>query len=220
MNHSNVDLAIKPDLEDGMPAAAGEHDGPQERAASVRLPGVEQPLPAGEELLWSGRPGVRATAMHVLHLRALLGYWALVGVGFLVWGALGGPSAGSILADLGWLLVVALLGSAVVVGFGWLVHRTSLYAITSRRVVMRTGVTLPGVLNLPVDQIASVDLREWSDGSGDLILTPTGTERVGWLFLWPHVKPWQWRDPIPAFRAVPDAERVGRILARAVSEAA
>ncbi len=205
------------------PSAPGHH--PQnpdseapDAARGLRLPGVEEPLPPGETVVWRGRPGLWPTAFRVLHLRALLFYWALVAIGFLAWGATGGPSVGSLAADLTWLIVVALLGTGVILLLAWLIRVTSLYVVTEKRVVMRVGIALPGVLNLPHEQIGSVDLRRNRDGSGDLVLTPVGEERIGWLFLWPHVRPWHWKDPIPALRALSDVQEVGDLVASVVRE--
>ena len=203
-----------------------EHHDPEYTGASaalppedggIRLPGVEEPLPPGERVLWRGRPALWPTAFRVLHLRAILFYWALIAAGFLLWGMGGGPTAGSLAADLTWLVVVALLGTGVILALAWLIRVTTLYVLTERRIVMRVGIALPGVLNLPHERIGKVDLRRNRDGSGDLVLTPAGDERIGWLFLWPHVRPWRWKDPLPAFRAISSVDEVGTQVASAVT---
>lgn len=188
--------------------------------ATTWLPGVEMPLPAGDTLLWSGQPDLRSTALNVLHLRALMVYWALVAGAFLVWSAVGGATMGSLAADLAWLLVVAVAGTGIVFGFAWLIRRTTLYAVTDRRVVMKIGITLSAVLNLPYGKLGKVDLRAFGDETGDVILTPSTEDRVGWIFLWPHNRPWKLKDPIPALRCIPDAERIGRDIAERVRAAA
>ncbi|TVP73655.1 MAG: PH domain-containing protein [Gemmatimonadales bacterium] len=189
------------------------------RPRGIHLPGVEEPLPPGETLLWSGQPELGATARHVFHLRALLVYWAVVAAAFLAWTAVEGASVGALAADLAWLAVVAGVGTAIVYGFAFMVRKTTLYAITDRRVVMKIGITLPAVLNLPYHTLGRVDLRSFPDGSGDVVLTPATGDRVGWLFLWPHNRPWRVRDPQPALRGVANAEQVGRWIADGVREA-
>jgi len=201
----------------GTPSAPGA---PSEKAR-VRIEGVEEALPPGETLLWEGRPDLKTLAFRVLYLRGLLAYWALVAAGFLVAGALGGRASGNLAADLVWLLVVAAVGSAIIFGFAAAVRGSTTYALTDRRVVIRLGVAFPSVLNLPLHRIGSVDVRRTGTDAegrdvGDVVLTPAGDDRVGWLYLWPHVKPWAWRDPIPAFRAVPDVVVAGEAVARQV----
>lgn len=201
------------------PAPQRDEEDPVASPGGIHLPGVEEPLPPGETLLWSGKPELGATARHVFHLRALLAYWALVAAAFLVWTALGGASLGRLAADLAWLGVVAVAGTGIVYGFAWMVRRTTLYAVTDRRVVMKIGITLPAVLNLPFHTLGRVDLRTFPDGSGDVVLTPSTGDRVGWLFLWPHNRPWQVKDPLPTLRGVADAASVGGLVADGVRRA-
>jgi hypothetical protein len=197
----------------GTPSAPGTHL----KEAGNRITGVEEALPPGEAVLWEGAPEALPLALRVLYLRALLFYWALVAVGFLAFSALGGRALGALAADLAWLLVVAGIGSGLIWGLARAVRRTTTYALTNRRMVIRLGVAFPSVLNLPLRRIDSVDLRGLGHGVGDIVLTPVAEDRIGWLYLWPHVKPWAWRDPIPALRAVADAEAVGRLIAAEVA---
>ena len=62
----------------------------------------------------------------------------------------------------------------------WLSSRTTLYVVTSRRLVMKVGVALPVFFNLPFSQIASASLRVYSDGAGDIpvALTAGSTHRL------------------------------------------
>ncbi len=197
------------------PSAPGTHSD----EVRARITGVEEALPPGESLVWEGQPDVKTLAFRVLYLRAILVYWALVAVGFLAAGALGGRGSGSLAADLVWLMVVAAAGSALIFGLAAAIRSSTTYALTDRRVVIRMGVAFPSVLNLPLHQIDAVDVRATGKDRegrevGDLVLTPIGGEQVGWLYLWPHVKPWSWRTPAPALRAIPEAAYVGKLVAR------
>lgn len=154
-------------------------------------------------------------AFRVFYLRAILFYW--VATALILLGT--GRGTGGLAADLTWLVVVAVLGSALIFGLAETFRRTTTYALTDRRVVLRIGAALPAVLNLPLDRIDQVDFRDLGGGTGDIVLTPAGDDRIGWLFLWPHVKPWQARDPLPALRAIPNAAHVGQQIAEAVAQA-
>ena len=48
----------------------------------------------------------------------------------------------------------------------------------------------------------------------------TEGDKVAYLLLWPHARPWRLSKPEPMLRAVPDAARVAAILARALAAAA
>jgi hypothetical protein len=52
-----------------------------------------------------------------------------------------------------------------------------------------------------------------------VVLTLAGSDRIAYLLLWPHARPWRYAQPQPALRCVPDAEAVGLALARAVQAA-
>jgi hypothetical protein len=81
---------------------------------------------------------------------------------------------------------------------------------------MRIGMALDLTLNLPFRQIANLDLRPYADGTGDLAVALAGQDRIGYLHLWPHARPWRFNRPEPMLRAVPDAGKVGAILAEAL----
>ena len=67
--------------------------------------------------------------------------------------------------------------------------RTTVYTITSKRLVMRVGMALPVTINLPFNQIDGASLRLFANGSGDIPLKVTAKERVAYLLLWPHARP-------------------------------
>ena len=196
----------------GAPAAAA-HDA----AAAPRLyvPGIGEPLPAGERLLWSGQPERRALARHVCHVRKIVAYFGLL-VAFVLAGA-AGSTRGDTLVSLALLAAMAATVLAFAAVYATLVARTTVYAVTDRRLVLRIGVAIPAVLNVPFDRIGAVDLRTRRHGVGDVVLTLTGGARLAYLLLWPHARPWRLRHPQPAFRCIPDAARVGALLADAVA---
>jgi hypothetical protein len=106
---------------------------------------------------------------------------------------------------------------AALILLAWLINRSTVYTITNRRVVMRFGVALPMTVNIPFAIVESAALKTRRDGTGDIPLTLTPAQRIAYLHLWPHVRPWQFTRPQPMLRAVPDAARVGAILGDAMS---
>lgn len=186
----------------------------------ARIRGIDEPLPEGERLLWQGAPAWGSLARHAFHVRKVAIYFAVLVAWRIVSGLADGESAGTVaLAGL-WFATLALAGVAVLAGLAWASARTSTYAITSRRVAMRIGVALPMTVNLPLHLIGGAALRRYRDGTGDIPLALRGDDRIAWLHLWPHVRPWRLARPEPMLRAVPDAERVARILAEATAAVA
>jgi hypothetical protein len=183
-------------------------------------PGLPEPLPQGERLLWQGAPDWRVLAREAMHTRALAVYFGVL----LAWRGVTVLSHGESALDAGkavlWLLPLALLAIGVLSLIAWLITRTSVYTITDRRVVMRIGVVLSITFNLPYAQIESAGLRVNADGSGDLTLLLNAADRIAFVHLWPHARPWHLKRTEPMMRAVPQARAVAALLSSALADAA
>ncbi len=178
--------------------------------------GLPEALPPGERVLWQGRPDARVLAREMLHLRGLSLYFAAM----LLWRggsalADGRSLAEAALATAG-LLALSLLALGLLGMLTWLVSRTTVYTLTDRRVVMRIGIVLGITFNLPLRQIECAGLRLYRDGSGDLTLLLDGATRIGYVHLWPHARPWEFKRTQPMLRGLPQAARVAELLAGAL----
>lgn len=170
------------------------------------------PLPAGETLLWQGAPNWRVLARTALHTRALAIYFgALACIAALTGGGLLG---GVKVAGLG------LVPLALAYGYAYAVSRGTVYSITTHQVVLHVGLALPVTLNLPLERVASADLRSASDGSGDLSLTLAGSDRFAYVVLWPHARPWRFSPAQPTMRGLANAAEPAQILADILGSAA
>ena len=107
--------------------------------------------------------------------------------------------------------ILAVLAAAAAALFA----ATTRYVVTDRRVIMLIGVALPIALTLPLKRIAAAGLRLHPDGSGDLPLALT-EGKLAYLLLWPHARPWSFRQPEPMLRCVPNARDVAAVLSRAL----
>lgn len=177
-------------------------------------PGLPGRLPAGERILWQGAPDWRVLANGAFHVRLVTGYFALL-AGWACASALAaGPATPDRLSGVAATIVVGAVGVALLHLLAWGSARTTLYTLTNRRLVMRVGIAVPKCINLPLAQIASVDLALRGDGSGDLPLTLIGAPKLGYLALWPHARAWRIVRPVPMLRALPDAATVAALVAR------
>lgn len=187
---------------------------------SAYLDGVEAPLPDGEHVLWQGKPGRNALAINAFHARKIAIYFA----------ALIALSAGFayneahpmtfFLASAKWLVLGGAMATAFAYTVAALSSRTTLYAITERRVVMKVGIALPVVLNIPLHIIDGVDVKRRADGSGDLSLRLGNKSRVAYAVLWPHARAWHVRYPQPLLRGLPNIDAVGATLKQALLHSA
>ena len=106
----------------------------------------------------------------------------------------------------------------IVAGIATLAARATVYTITNRRIVIRQGVALESTVNLPFKAIESANLLMRSDETGDIALQTMRDQRVSYLWLWPHVRPWRITRPQPTLRNIAEPRQVAEILARAVTD--
>ena len=177
--------------------------------------GLPETLPAGERLLWQGSPQRLRLALDVFHLRAVALYFALL---LALRFALVQHDTGSLaeaLVSTSW--AAALF--AVALGLLWLLAdlsaRTTVYTITDRRVVMRIGIVLSLSFNLPYARIASAELRRRADGGGDLVLDLLPEDKIAYVHLWPHARPWHISHPQPMLRALAAVDQPAALLTEA-----
>ncbi len=183
------------------------------------IPGLPEKLPAGEEILWQGSPGVVALATHAFRARAVAIYFGVVGL--WRWAAMtsSGASAAEIVDTLRAIALFFAAAMALLFLLAYLMKKETIYTITSRRVVLRYGVAIRKTVNIPFRLIASASLKKHGRAHGDVALALTGPDRIAYLQLWPHARPFKYGKAEPTLRAIPDAERVAGILANAVKAA-
>ena len=129
------------------------------------------------------------------------------------------PTLGQALLDGLAVVPVAGLAIAVVAGLAWLTAHNSIYSITSKRVVIRTGIALPMTFNVPFSRIASANMKVEANKSGDIVLALSGRDRIAYAHLWPHARPWYLKDVQPMLRGLPNVQEVGALLSNALAAA-
>jgi hypothetical protein len=180
------------------------------------VPGLPEELPQGEQMLWQGSPQWWSLALRAFRLREVGVYFAALMAWRLVSSLMAG---GSVLSAVGYaadLLPLALGACLILSGIAYLSARTTLYTITSQRVVMRYGMALPLVLNIPFSRIETAALGAHREGTGSIPMKLHKGERIAYLVLWPHARPGYYRSPEPMLRCLPDAEKAAGVLRRAL----
>ena len=179
--------------------------------------GLPEPLPPGETILWQGSPRFVSLARRAFHAVPIAAYFGVL----LAWRAVHAVQSGETWAQATVPMALLALLAAVALGLlavlAWFASSTAVYTITDKRVVMRIGIVLTVSYNLPFKAIEAAGLREHRDGTGDISLLLTPDNKIAWLNLWPHVRPWRVKRPEPTLRSVPDAARVADLLGKAVA---
>ncbi|WP_297725182.1 photosynthetic complex putative assembly protein PuhB [Limnohabitans sp. Rim8] len=174
--------------------------------------GLPERLPSDEFIVWQGAPDVAALAYSAFHFKKLALYFAVL-IAACAWPALEeGAGFTAVLLAIKWIVPLAIIAMATVWMLAYFTVRTTVYTITNKRVVMRLGIVLTVSFNLPLMQLASADVRVLQNGYGDITLALKGADRIGWVHLWPSVRPWRIAKPEPTLRAVPDVQMVAAKL--------
>jgi hypothetical protein len=176
-------------------------------------------IPRGEKILWHGRPRWVSLARRAYRADFVAAYF----VALTVW------NCSSVGRDSGWFaagvvgaetLGIGAAALALLALLAFASARTTLYVVTSRRLVLKVGIALPIFINLPFTQIASAAARLYSDGTGDILVALAPSQRVAYFALWPHARPFHFRHPEPALRCVANGVEVAETVSRALREAA
>ena len=178
------------------------------------------PLPQGERILWQGSPDWRVLTRRVFHVRGLFIYFGIL-VAYATANSFSrGGSLADVALDAAKFAGLALVPLALLTLYAWATARATTYTVTNRRVAIRMGIAMPMTLNLPFARIDGAAFRPARDGTGDITLQMAKGDRVAYLVLWPHARPWHVARTEPMLRAIPHAEKVAQLLSRALAASA
>lgn len=183
------------------------------------VPGLPEPLPPGEALLWQGSPKWMEIAQRVFLIRWVVLYFAALSLWEIVHAILMGGEVFSVLAAVTLLLLIGMLAVMIIGVLAKIIAHTSIYTITSKRIVFRVGVALPITINIPFAVIDGASLIQRKNGSGEIMLQLSPSHRISWIALWPHCSGWSFGRPKPTLRGVENVAAISQILGGAVASA-
>lgn len=189
-----------------------EDDGPAEP-----IPGLPEPLPAGEEIVWRGSPDAIGLAVHALHIRVVGVYFAALAAIAATRAVAQGDGFASAATSVG----ATLLGGAAAIGvlmfLAFAMARAAIFTITTRRIVVRHGAAIPKFINLPFQQIMNVSIAR-RGRVGDIALELAEDGKVPYFHLWPFARPLRINKPVPLLRCLKTPDAAANALVRAMKE--
>jgi len=181
--------------------------------------GLPEELPDGEYMVWQGIPRWQALARRAFHVDTAALYFVALLVLHSIYVVMDGRGMTAVLASLTWQIPLSLVCVGLLTLAGWLYARSTVYTLTNRRIVIRSGAVTPMMVNLPLENMESAGVRYCSDGTGDIVLTMRkGTRKLFYTLLWPNVRPWHIRRVQPLMRAVEQPQSLVAALGKVVSE--
>ena len=112
-------------------------------AAPLNDANLAENLPADEVLIWQGRPEANAIAVRAMYLWYVVAYLlglVVLRTGYLV---MGDAPISEWSALLAWQSLASLFIVGVIVGLSVLYGKTTIYSLTNRRLILRTGAAVP-----------------------------------------------------------------------------
>ena len=180
--------------------------------AGVPNPGLPGPLPENENIIWQGAPNWRNFARSVFYTRIVGSYFGIVMLGLVGISIFDGGSFGDSIQVAIPVLFFALITVGILSILAWVGARATIYTVTNRRVVMRIGAAFSKSVDIPFKVIDSVQLKSAPAGSGNISIKLKSGNSIPYFFLWPHARPWRFRDAEPMLRAIDDVEFTAKIL--------
>jgi len=180
---------------------------------------LPEPLPEGERILWQDSPAWRPYSRRVFQLARIAFYFLVLVCWVGVSAYLGSDDWAAALRSLTWAAPPALGVLGLLALIAWLYARSTVYTITSRRVVIQSGLAVPSAVNLPFSKISSADMQTYRDRTGDIELTMSG-QRLLYSMLWPNVRLLRLKRTTPVLRALRQPQEVAETLGQALAQAA
>lgn len=175
-------------------------------------------IPPGERVLWFGKPDAAS-----LWRRAYRAEWVAAWFGVMtLWNLASATSDAGLF--FGFVSAIKTLGFgaaalSILAFLARLSARTTLYVITTKRLVIKSGIALPLFFNVPFKQVGAANLRTFADGTGDVSVGLIKGQRIAYLTIWPSVRPWRFTHSEPTLRCIPNARYIAETLGRALVEA-
>jgi hypothetical protein len=179
--------------------------------------GLPALLPEGERLLWQGSPRWQSLAVRAYQVRKVIVYFAILVLWRVAMGLANAQSLAAVILSSLFILLLGSIAFGVLCTLAYLNARSTVYSITSRRILLRHGVAVQLTMNIPLKFIDTAGLRPFADGTGDIALTLPRSERIGFLITWPHLRPGRITRPQPSLRALVDAKEAADILSAALA---
>lgn len=182
------------------------------------IPGLPATLPEGEKIVWQGSPNWWALAISTFHVRKVAIYFAFLVAMQMVKAWQIGFDKEAVMAGPALTLILSLAGLSILLSLAWLSATSTIFTLTTKRILIRYGIALTLTLNLPFQRITSANLKLWKGNTGDIALDVTPPKRLSWLVLWPYARAWKLSNPQPVLKALPDAADVAAHIARIASQ--
>ena len=177
-----------------------------------RLPNeVGRSIPDGERVCWIGKPNWISFGFNAFGIKYLVVYFILsafyaISQIELVF------SFGAFIGEYISFIVSGIIAGLILFLLAYFAAQHTCYVITEKRLVIRTGIALVFLLNVPLKNVTSIDKQSLLRGYGNLSFKPQSKKRIPYFSCWPSVRGGSFLEPIPTFRSIANIEAIGDIV--------
>ena len=172
--------------------------------------GFPESLPASEKVLWQGSPCAWLIARRIFFLPHLFFYFLILSCLALIVNSEVLTLKDLFIKFLSYMSL-GMVAIFLLLAISYLISSTTVYSITDKRVVMRIGIVLNLSLNIPFSKIETAAHKAYPDKSGDISLNLVPDNKIAYLHLWPHCRPWFFSSPRPRLSCLKDVEVVASL---------
>ena len=184
------------------------------KAHLSRLPDeVRKSIPNKEKIHWIGKPSWASFGYQVFGIKYLIFYFILSAL-YAVSQVDPVFTFFAFLVNFIPFLMSGVFAACILFVLAYLTASHTHYVITEKRIVIRTGVALVFLLNVPIKNIISIDKQRLAGGRGNLSFTAKSKKRIPFVSCWPSVKSGSFIEPIPAFRSISNIEEIGMLVTK------
>ena len=177
-----------------------------------RLPGeVSRSIPEGEIVCWVGRPYWISLGFNVFGIKYLLLYF-IISAFYAISQIELVFSFRAFIGEYISFIISGIIASVILFLLAYFAAQHTCYVITEKRLVIRTGIALVFLLNVPLKNVISIDKQSLFRGYGNLSFKPQSKKRIPYSSCWPSVRGSSFLKPIPTFRSIANIEEIGRIV--------
>ena len=173
--------------------------------------GFPESLPTSEKVLWQGSPCAWLIARRIFFLPHLFFYFLILSCLTLIFNSEVLTLKDLFIKFLSYMSL-GMVAIFLLLAISYLISSTTVYSVTDKRVVMRIGIVLNLSLNIPFSKIETAELKAYPDKSGDISLNLVPDNKIAYLHLWPHCRPWFFSSPRPRLSCLKDVEVIASCL--------
>ena len=149
-------------------------------------------IPDGESILWKGKPSLWGFSWNLFGLKWIAAYlFILLMVSILR--VFVSDFYTAFFVDFLPFFSSGVFASIILFGLAAVQTFSTVYVITEKRVIIKTGAALSFLISMPFKKIKGINLQKRRGSIGTISFELFSEKRVPYTSCWPSVRPWKFK---------------------------